>query len=239
MISVCMATYNGEPFIREQLQSILIQLSKEDEVWIADDGSTDGTLKFIQAFQDSRIRVIPPCKTPLGPIYNLERALSHAQGNFIFLADQDDVWLPNKVSKVLEAFHDPSVNCVLHEAFIYAQNESGEWIPKEKIFDLRPPRHGIWQNALKNSFTGCCMAFRRELLNAALPFPQKLPMHDQWIGLCAEKTKKVRFLNEPLVKYRKHSHNVTDLLGGNRASLKQKLLWRLRLARILCAGFRR
>ena len=201
MISVCMATYNGEAFIREQLLSILSQLSLKDEVLIADDGSSDATLEIIQGLNDSRIKVLAPEQKNLGPTYNLERALASARGEFIFLADQDDLWLENKVSKVLAEFENLTVSCVLHDAYFYAQNATGKWEQGKRLFEVRPPWHGIWANVLKNSFTGCCMAFRRELLDLALPFPQGLPMHDQWIGICAEKIKKARFLKEPLLEY--------------------------------------
>ena len=233
MISVCMATYNGEAFIREQLLSILSQLSLKDEVLIADDGSSDATLEIIQGLNDSRIKVLAPEQKNLGSTYNLERALASAMGEFIFLADQDDLWLENKVSKVLAEFENLTVSCVLHDAYFYAQNATGKWEQGKRLFEVRPPWHGIWANVLKNSFTGCCMAFRRELLDLALPFPQGLPMHDQWIGICAEKTKKARFLNEPLLEYRQHAHNSTALLEQNKASLAQKILWRLSLLRIL------
>ncbi len=233
MISVCMATYNGEAFVREQLLSILSQLSAEDEVLIADDGSTDATLEIIQSLKDPRIQIIPPSPRRLGPVYNLERVLSRAQGKWIFLADQDDVWLPGKVSKVLAEFEKTAADCILHDAFFYRKNQEGTWECGNRIFEIRPPHHGIFSNVKKNSYTGCCMAFRRNLLDKALPFPQSLPMHDQWIGLCAEKTKKARFLREPLIKYRIHLHNATDLANGKRASLGQKILWRWSLVRIL------
>lgn len=233
MISVCMATYNGEAFVREQLTSILSQLSATDEVLVADDGSSDATLEIIQNLNDSRITVLAPAPKNLGPTYNLERALARAKGDFIFLADQDDLWLENKVSKVLAEFADPTVNCVLHNAYFYAQNANGTWERGRRLFEVRPPRHGIWASVFKNSFTGCCMAFRREVLDLALPFPQGLPMHDQWLGICAEKTKKARFLNEPLLEYRQHAQNATALLERNKASLAQKILWRLSLLRIL------
>ncbi|MEO5643505.1 MAG: glycosyltransferase, partial [Bacteroidia bacterium] len=95
-ISVCLATYNGEKYIGEQLQSILIQLSQHDEVIISDDSSSDRTIDIVQAFGDSRI-IILHGQTFRSPIRNFENALSHAGGQYIFLADQDDVWLPEKV----------------------------------------------------------------------------------------------------------------------------------------------
>mgnify|MGYP003392825684 CR=1 FL=1 len=98
MISVCIATYNGEKYIGEQIASILKQLNANDEVIISDDGSTDATLSIIKTFQDPRIRVIlGPQKH--SPTLNFENVLHHAQGDYIFLSDQDDVWKTNKVAK--------------------------------------------------------------------------------------------------------------------------------------------
>ena len=101
MISVCMATYNGEKYIRQQICSIISQIGEGDEVIISDDGSTDSTLDTIRSMADSRIRIVKgPCRR--SPTLNFENALSHAQGDYIFLADQDDVWLPGKVSACVQ-----------------------------------------------------------------------------------------------------------------------------------------
>lgn len=230
MISVCMATYNGERFIREQLESIFSQLNPDDEVIVSDDGSTDATLEIVERFSDSRIRVLTGGKR-LGPIYNSERALASARGEYIFLSDQDDVWLADKVSECLRGLRDADL--VLHDAYFYEQLLDGSWARGKTIFELRPPRHGALQNWFRNGFTGCCMAFRRSLLSRALPFPEKLPMHDQWLGLVAEKTGTVRFIRKPLADYRRHSANATDLLNGTGARLSKRLRWRFDLLRIL------
>ena len=112
MISVCIATHNGGRFLKEQLTSILCQIGENDEVIISDDGSTDDTLKIINGFNDKRIIVVNQ-KSPKGlPAHeyatlNFENALKHAMGDYIFLADQDDVWVHNKVAvmmKYLENF---------------------------------------------------------------------------------------------------------------------------------------
>ena len=101
MISVCMATYNGEKYIRQQLCSIISQIGEGDEVIISDDGSTDSTLDIVRNMADGRIRIVEgPCRQ--SPTLNFENALSHVKGDYIFLADQDDVWLPGKVSACMK-----------------------------------------------------------------------------------------------------------------------------------------
>ncbi|MBR5413789.1 MAG: glycosyltransferase family 2 protein [Fibrobacter sp.] len=224
-----MATYNGGKFIREQLESILSQLpSAGAEVVIADDGSTDETLSVAQSFGDSRIRVLPAEKH-LGVIYNYERALQASKGEIIFLADQDDIWLPGKVDRVLTALNEADL--VIHDAWMLRPSDSS-WTRAGKLSDIRAYKGGIVANWWKNSFTGCCMAFRRSILNKALPFPKNLPMHDQWLGLAAEKNFKVKSIDEPLVEYRQHSSNATHI-GNSPAGVLQKIKWRLNLLKIL------
>lgn len=235
MISVCMATYNGEKYIREQLESILSQFpvmlagEKIDaEIVIADDGSTDGTLSVIESFHDNRICVLP-FEKHLGVIRNYERVLRAAKGDVIFLADQDDVWLPEKVKKVLDKLN--SCDLVLHDAWML-RPEGSSWNRTEKLNDIRPYKSGVVGNWWKNSFTGCCMAFRRNVLEKALPFPENLPMHDQWLGLVAEKNFKVELIDEPLIEYRQHSSNATHI-EKSPAGILQKIKWRLDLAKVV------
>ena len=229
MISVCMATYNGAEFICEQLKSILSQLPPDAEIVIADDGSTDDTLQLIATFGDSRIRVLPAEKH-LGVIYNFERAFRAAKGDVLFLADQDDLWLSGKVSKVLAKLEE--CDLVMHDAWLLHKGGAGMWVRKGKLSDIRPYQSGVVCNWWKNSFTGCCMAFRRNVLESSLPFPRNLPMHDQWLGLVAEKKFRVGFMEDVLVEYRQHSSNATRI-GNSPAGILQKIKWRMDLLKPL------
>ena len=226
-----MATFNGGKFIREQLESILSQLPPDAEIIIADDGSTDDTLSVVASLGDSRIRVLPAEKH-FGVIYNYERALQASKGEIIFLADQDDVWLPGKVEKVLAALNDADL--VTHDACMLSPSGASDftWTRTGKLSDIRTYRSGVVANWWKNSFTGCCMAFRRNVLDKALPFPKNLPMHDQWLGLVAEKYFKVSYVNEPLVEYRQHSSNATHI-EKSPAGVLQKIKWRVDLLKAI------
>lgn len=228
MISVCMASYNGGKYIREQLESILSQLPSDVEIVIADDGSTDDTLQVVESLNEPRIRMLPAEKH-LGVIYNYERALLASKGEIVFLADQDDVWLPGKVTKVLDALKE--FDLVVHDAWMLRPSESS-WTRSGKLNDIRAYKSGVVANWWKNSFTGCCMAFRRNVLDKALPFPKNLPMHDQWLGIVAEKFFKVKFIDEPLVEYRQHSTNATHI-GNSPAGVFQKIKWRLDLLKAI------
>lgn len=230
-ISVCMATYNGAEFIGMQLESILGQLEACDEVVIADDGSTDATLDYIESFNDSRIRIIRSGGHPLGPTYNMERALMEARGEYVFLTDQDDVWLPGKVARVLGGLEKATL--VLHDAYLlHRAGSSEEWIRGDLLSQIRPFARGMFRNWLKNGYTGNCMAFRRELLAKALPFPARLPMHDQWLGLVAEKHFSVEYIPEALVEYRQHKTNATRITGSGKG-VWQRIKWRVNLLKNL------
>ena len=211
MVSVCMATKNGAPYIAEQLYSILVQLEPTDEIIISDDCSSDNTIKIIQSIKDPRIRLFQN-NTPKGISKNFETGLRQSKGQFIFLADQDDVWLPHKIKVMLDhlKYYDLVVcNCLLVDYSLRKKNES--------FFALNNSGPGLLRNILKNSYIGCCMAFSRELLNKALPFPKDIPMHDFWIGLIGELNYNVRFIPEVLVYHRRHSSNASST--GNRSAL--------------------
>ena len=101
MISVCMATFNGEKYLKEQIKSIIAQLDINDEIIISDDGSTDSTIEIINSFNDFRIKLYQNSFKNL--ISNFEFTLNNASGDYIFLSDQDDIWLPNKVELCMKS----------------------------------------------------------------------------------------------------------------------------------------
>lgn len=220
-----MAAYHGEKYIGQQIDSILSQLGQDDEIIISDDAPGGETQKIIEACAvvDSRIHYV--AGEGRGVVFNFENALKNAKGDFIFLCDQDDVWLETKVSKVMAAFGTGAL-LVLHDAAVTDENLK---LVQPSFFYSHSSGTGFVRNFLRNSYMGCCMAFRRELLAFALPFPGNIPMHDQWLGLVAEKKGEVALLPEQLIFYRRHGGNVT----GNKTSLKQKLLWRFSLFRSL------
>lgn len=224
MISVCMPTFNGARFIRQQVESILRELPQDAEIVVADDNSTDDTLQILNGLCDSRIKILPG-KAHLGPIYNLERALQNAKGDTIFLADQDDIWLQGKVDSVCKALENSLL--VMHDAYLQKNGSRSGRLSK-----IRPYKKGMFSNWLKNTYTGCCIAFRRELLLTALPFPKHLPMHDQWLGIVAEKQGSVGYLAEPLIEYRIHENNATQILGKKKGAL-QRLIWRFWLLKAI------
>ena len=219
-ISVCMATYNGEKYIKEQLISILNQIAETDEIIISDDSSNDNTLEIISSIDDSRIKIYR--NSFRNVVKNFEFAISKASGDIIFLSDQDDIWHPDKVINYMDQFRNIDIGLVIANLQIidkYGKN-SGKGFFEEGFSS------SILQNFIKNNFIGCSMAFRKELVSRVIPFPNNIPMHDWWIGLVALKSSRVGYINKKLTYYRRHDSNVTS---GNRSSLKKIIIWRLNL----------
>ena len=210
MISVCVATFNGEKYLAEQLDSILLNLEEGDELIISDDRSTDGTPEILAAYATRyphKIRLLQ--NQGKGVAKNFETALSQAKGDLIFLADQDDIWAKDKVKTVKAVFRDhPECDMVVHDGlFVDGDNrEIGG-----SIFSWRHCRRGLIRNFMKNGYVGCCMAFTQRVKNAALPFSDKIYMHDWWLGLVSEKCFRSFFLPVCLIRYRRHGGNVTTL----------------------------
>lgn len=208
MISVCVAAFNGEKYIEEQILSVLRNLDSQDEIIISDDGSSDRTRRIVDdlAEKDRRIRIIDGPRK--GLIKNFENAIVHSKGDIIFLCDQDDVWKDNKVKTVLDIFGNTDCTLVMHDACIVDSNLR---ILGCSFFEFKKCKKGYWRNLIKNSYIGCCMAFKRSILDYAIPFPDNIPMHDQWIGLLSERVGKVEFCNEQLLLYRRHSNNASEM----------------------------
>lgn len=224
MISVCIATYNGERYIRQQIESIVCQLNVDDEIIVSDDGSTDGTLDIVKGIGDKRIKIIegPGRKSP---ILNFECALKASKGDFIFLSDQDDVWKPDKVEicmKWLKTYH-----CVVSDAEV-TDNRLKPLYPS--LYDIMQVRQGrIYNTIWKNGYTGCCMAFRRNVLEASLPFPKNIPMHDIWIGNVAAYKYNVILIPDRLIHFRRHENTISCNGKGSKFTIWQQMKFRLNI----------
>lgn len=220
MISVCIATYNGSKYIKEQIDSILPQLDECDEIIVSDDSSTDNTLSILKSYHDRRIIIFTNQKFN-SPIYNFENALKHAKGDIIFLSDQDDIWEFNKVQVMISFLQKKSL--VVSDCYIINQDKN---VICDSLFNGKLPNAGVFINILRNHYIGCCMAFRREILNAALPFPSSLAMHDIWLGLCASAFYSAVFIPNRLIKYRRHNSNASPTLENSNLPLLYRVQYR-------------
>jgi glycosyltransferase involved in cell wall biosynthesis len=214
LISVCIPTFNGAAFIGAQIESILAS-PLVTEIIVSDDGSIDNTVDIVKSFNDKRIKLIDGPRT--GLVNNYEFLLSLASGEYIFLADQDDVWFPNKVEVMLAHLHDVDLvvcDCIVVDGQMDVLHPS--------FFLLLNSGSGLVRNLLRNRYLGCCIAFRQRLLKHALPFPPDLPVHDWWLGLVAEIFGGVIFISQPLMMYRR-----------SQVSWIRRLYWRINLLNAL------
>ena len=221
MISVCIATHNGERFIREQIESIVCQLNTDDEIIVSDDKSTDNTLTIVKSIDDKRIKIVEgPGKH--SPTLNFECTLKATKGDYIFLSDQDDVWKPNKVEvcmKWLQKYY-----CVVSDAEVTDSSLNTLFPSLYKLLGVRQGK--LYNTIWKNGYTGCCMAFRRNVLEASLPFPKDIPMHDIWIGNVAAYKYNVKFISDKLILFRRHEVAASCNGSGSKFSLWKQLMFR-------------
>jgi glycosyltransferase involved in cell wall biosynthesis len=210
MISVCMATYNGEQYIREQLDSILPQLGPADEIVICDDRSKDNTLEVIESYRDPRIRAYRN-EVNLGHVRNFEKAMSLSRGDFIMLSDQDDRWLPGRVEQMMSLMaSDPEVLLVASNFDLMGSDgeDTGEY---RLLGPVKPGRlaqlAGIF--AGKAPYWGCTFLMKRDILQYCLPIPQNIESHDIWIAMVASVFGRVVNIPGATLKRRIHGSNLT------------------------------
>ena len=240
-VDILLATYNGERFLKEQIESILTQTYRNFRLLISDDCSTDRTWNILNYYAglDNRI-LIHRNERNVGIVNNFEFLLKQVQSEFFMFSDQDDIWTSDKVAVSLEYLK--TYACIVSDAYV-VDAESNKVL--DSFFEYNGTRKGFLKNLLlKNGYTGCCMAFRRELLDKALPFPEDIPMHDIWIGNIAEIFYSFSFVPEKLIRYRRHGSNATMTLRlTSRNSLLKKIFIRVKvliaLLKIVVFGARR
>jgi glycosyltransferase involved in cell wall biosynthesis len=210
-VSVCMATYNGEKYVGEQVDSILRQLRATDELIVVDDGSSDATINRVLSFGDDRIRLLDR-QANVGPVQAFGRAIAHAKGDVIFMADQDDIWLDGRLSLFLEAFAiTPALVVSANSTYIDGVGrpidrdapalrgcDSSKWL--RNIAGIMSGRTGYY---------GCAMAFRAEMRDLLVPFPLYVESHDLWIALAANLLRRNLHLEVPTLARRIHGGNAS------------------------------
>ena len=206
-----MCTYNGAEFLRAQLESIVGQSRRPDEIVICDDGSTDETESVIRSFAGPI--ALHANEKNLGAVKNFERAIGLCNGDVIALSDQDDVWREDKLQLIEDSFRKtPTAGLVFSDAEIVDENlnslDRRMW--NEVDFNVHKRRLVAQGRALDVlitgwTVTGAAMAFRSEYKKLALPIPTDIPMiHDGWIALSVAAVSDVVTIDEPLIKYRQH-----------------------------------
>lgn len=227
-ISIALCTYNGEKFIREQLESLLQQTLKPDEIVISDDGSSDDTLNIIHEMEkDSSIPFVYfKHDEKLGVFRNFAQTISHCSNELIFPCDQDDVWKLDKLEKhVNEHMKHPHSNLVFSNADVVFNTID------HHLYPLWDPKKVGQSNGYANivnlvykgrSIAGCCMSFKKEFYDLIQPIPEGI-YHDDWIATCAVLLGEVRGISESLIYYRQHGNNTVGIVRGSRLSYYKSL----------------
>lgn len=222
-ISVAMATYNGERFIKEQIDSILRQTVKPTEIVVCDDCSTDNTWDILQQYanRDFRIHVYRNDQN-LGFIKNFEKAISLCSGEYIALSDQDDIWMDNHIELLLNGIGD-KVLCCGNALLVDENGKSLDLSYKEmELLDSLPDDDFQKLKSMlffRSPYQGASMLFKRELTKCALPFPQGVSYHDRWLAMVACVSGGISYLDSIVLYYRRTNDNVTEY-KKNRSRIK-------------------
>lgn len=226
MISVCMATYNGAKYIREQIDSILAQLSDNDELVISDDHSTDNTCDIIRSYEDARIKLVFNHLSK-GVTHNFENALLYSKGSILFFSDQDDVWFPSKIKELTKFLIDGNYDVVTCNC---AMTDSKLQVLRPEYYTTQSPLDkSVIGNIIKDLWLGSCMAFKREILTQVLPIPNKLAAHDLWIALYSQMHFNCGYYPKVLQFYRRHENTVSFAGGKSTNKLSYKISYRIYL----------
>lgn len=205
--SVIVPVYNGERFLREQLDSIINQITTNDELIIIDDASNDNSVKIIESYTNANIIKIQNYIN-IGIQKTLEKGIRIAKNPIITFADQDDIWLPGKLKEIKTTFSNEKIDLFLQDGLMIDQNK--------QLLNLNPISwvinygKGLFSNFIKNSFLGCCMSLRREFAIKYLRGLPYAPMHDYYFGTLILLFKRNYKISHNIsFLFRRHSSNQT------------------------------
>jgi len=208
LISIAMCTYNGEKYLQAQLDSIVKQTYKNLEIIISDDCSTDSTVEIIKNYQNADLRIkLYENEQNLGFLKNFEKTIALCSGDFIALADQDDIWKKNKLEKFYNEIDD---NVLIYSDALIIDKDS-----KETGTQLVRPKSNLCKGKCNKSFflnnfvSGNTMMFKQELIQHILPIPEQMSYHDIWIGYVASTYGSITYTEAPMIYYRKYEGQVT------------------------------
>ncbi len=230
-IDVALTTYNGAAYLPALLDSLFAQTRQDFTLIVSDDSSTDGTAAILEAYSKrypGRIRLLPPAGARLGVIANFDRVLEHSSAGYTFLCDHDDVWLPHKIERSMEAMHalesehPPGTPLLVHPDLVVTGADleilSGSFFEHA---GLEPAKSGPVPMLLSNVATGCTTVVNRALRERARPIPAEAMMHDHWLALVAAATGATAYVDAPTILYRQHGGNV---IGASRPRTRRLLL---------------
>ncbi len=232
MIAILLATYNGEQYLRQQLDSLLGQTFKDIHLYVRDDGSTDTTPQIIREYarRHLNITVLEEGEKNMGSKWNFEHLLRAAHADYYMFCDQDDVWLPNKIElsllkmRQMEEYYG-DIPLLVHTDLMVVDNKMKVMAKSFWKYSYLSPQlvdRNIYYMGISNSVTGCTILMNEKAKKASLPFHQHVLMHDAWVALCVMKYGKINYIETPTVLYRQHGNNVLGAIKY-RFSLREKL----------------
>lgn len=221
-ISVCMATYNGLPFVLDQVRSILRELDQDDELVIVDDCSSDGTVEALLSLGDTRIVLIQN-DINLGVVRSFSKALENSNGEYIFLSDQDDIWKVGRCAVMKEVMDLGGYNLVTSNFEWIDENNNSINIKYDGVSENNSSNY--FKNIIdifygKTNYFGCAMLIRRPLLSIALPFPDFVESHDLWLAKVGNLSRSNGHLQAQTFLKRKHASNTSSVISTRPLYLK-------------------
>lgn len=233
MIDILLASYNGEKYIAEQIESILDQTYKDWFLYIKDDCSTDNTVNIINAYEKryrDKIKVVVSDKPTGSAKDNFFSILQYSKSDYIMTCDQDDVWIPEKIeityNKMKEAENSYKDIPILVHTDLKVADENLNIISDSllKMQNLDSSRDKLNNLLVQNIVTGCTVMVNRKLLDYIMTIPKNAIMHDWWMALIAASLGKIKFIEKPTVLYRQHNHNDVGAKNVNSANYILKRL---------------
>lgn len=232
-IAVALCTYNGEKYLKKQLDSILHQEQFHvDEIVVCDDQSTDGTLAILSEYDLKFPEIFKICvnETNLGSTFNFEKAIAICTGDFIFLSDQDDIWKSNKISKTIAFFEEnPTAQGVFSNADLIDENdqEQSQLTLWDSIYFLEKKFTkpvDLFELISKNGnvVTGATLCLRKEVKSFIFPF-NTTNLHDEWIASILALRKTLVYIPENLISYRIHQNQQVGVQKTSKILKKNKL----------------
>lgn len=209
--SICLCTYNGQEYIDDQIRSILSQIQPIDELIVIDDCSDDNTVMLVQQYNDIRIKLIIN-ENNIGPVKSFEKAILFSKNDLIFLSDQDDIWVKGRYLLMTNALSNSEAYLLTSNSTFINNNSEPISFNIEGVYELDSYKYikniiNIFKG--KTNYYGCCMVFKKELIQLILPIPKLVDSHDLWIAMCANLSKKNVHLEVPTLQRRIHGNNAS------------------------------
>lgn len=226
LVTIAMATYNGERYVAQQLDSIFAQSYPNIEVVVVDDCSTDSTMDILRMYEKKFPMRVFCNSSNLGYVKNFEKAISLCDGEYIALCDQDDIWEHDKLEVLLSEIKDSC--CVHSDASLIDHNGNLLHASFAKASGKLTLPSNIFPLAFNGCVTGCTVLFTSEFKNLILPFPEKLDVHDRWIGAVAVSINSLAYVPKPLIRYRQHAQNNIGAFDVNRNPFFIAIGWIMR-----------